>query len=95
MIMSSPYDDLVPKQDPQPKTVQILNQEETNVKSVFTSKTILANLVGGAVALLAAFQGTDLIAANPEYAAYAATGMAVLNLILRLVTTKPVNLTGK
>jgi hypothetical protein len=97
--MSSPYDDLKPEQKPQPRPLPqpkpIPELEDNNVKSIFASKTILANLVGGAVALLAAVQGSDIIAANPEYAAYAATAMAVLNLILRLVTNKGVSLAGK
>ncbi len=98
----SVYDDLVPKPEPKPTPAPepkpVIKPEPTpevtDVKSIFKSKTIWANLVGGAVALLAAIQGSDIVAANPEYAAYAATAMAVLNLFLRLVTDKPVSVTG-
>ena len=82
--MSSVYDNLVPK----PQTIP--EPEESNVKSIFKSKTLWANVLGGVVAMVTAFTNSDMIADNPEYAAYAATGMAVLNLLLRLVTKVPV-----
>jgi hypothetical protein len=84
--MSDVYDDLVPKPEPKP----VPEPEESPVKSIFKSKTIWANLIGGGVALLTALTNSDLVADNPEYAAYAATAMAVLNLVLRMVTKEPV-----
>jgi len=87
--MSSPYDDLVPKSESTPKP------EETNMKSIFKSKTLWANVIGGVVALVAALTNSDIVANNPEYAGYAATAMAVLNIVLRLVTKEPVSVTGK
>lgn len=99
--MSSPYDDLVPdapakpdESQPAPKT-PVTPVEVPDVKSIFKSKTIWANLIGGAVALLGTLSNSDLVAENPELAAYFTTGMAVLNLFLRLVTKEPVSLTGK
>lgn len=87
--MNSIYDDLVPT--PQPRTTPL----ENNMKSIFTSKTIWANLIGGAVAVITHLSNSDLVANNPEVAAYFATGMAVLNLLLRLVTKAPVAILGK
>ena len=92
-MMSNVYDNLIPepRPEPQPEPQKPTPKPEVlDVKSIFKSKTIWANLIGGAVALLAAVTNSDLVAANPEYAAYAATGMAVLNLLLRLVTKEPV-----
>lgn len=87
--MSDPYDDLVPK--PRAKTpVEVID-----VKSILASKTIWANFIGGAVALITTLSNSDLVVQNPELAAYFTTGMAVLNLLLRLVTNKGVSITGK
>ena len=97
--MSSVYDDLVPKPEPdqtEPKPEPTVPEPEViDVKSIFKSKTIWANLLGGAVALITTLSNSDLVAQNPELAAYFATGMAVLNLLLRLVTKDPVSITGK
>lgn len=90
-MSNSPYDDLVTKPDEtQPETPTVPEPEETPVKSIFRSKTLWANLLGGVVALVTSVTNSDLIADNPEYAAYAATAMAVLNLVLRMVTKEPV-----
>ena len=95
--MSSPYDDLKPelKPQPRPKMKPIPRLEEINMKSIFTSKTIWANLIGGAIAIVTAINNSDFVVQNPEVAAYFTTGMAVLNLFLRLVTKNAVSMTGK
>lgn len=80
--MSNVYGGLVPEPVPEPEVL--------DVKSIFKSKTVWANLIGGAVALITALSNSDLVAQNPEVAAYFTTGMAVLNLLLRLVTKEPV-----
>ena len=81
--MSNVYDDLIPEPTPKPEVPEVK-------KSIFKSKTVWANLIGGAVALVTALSNSELVANNPEWAAYFTTGMAVLNLLLRLVTKDPV-----
>lgn len=87
------YDDLVPKPLPEPQPEpqpQPIPPEVPDMKSIFKSKTVWANLIGGAIALVTALSNSDLVVQNPELAAYFTTGMAVLNLVLRLVTKEPV-----
>jgi hypothetical protein len=92
-MMNSVYDDLVP--EPQPDVPEPPTKEENPVKSIFKSWTVWANLAGGIAALAAAVAKSDVVANNPEYAAYAATAMAVINLVLRVFKTKePIKVIG-
>jgi uncharacterized membrane protein len=62
------------------------------MKSIFTSKTFWANIVGGLV-LLASATGNGLPAeiASPEAQSQIVSGiMVVANIILRAITTEPV-----
>lgn len=93
--MSSPYDDLVPEPAPETQPEPTKPLEVIDVKSIFKSKTIWTNLVAGAVAVVTHLADSDLVADNPELAMYFGTGLAVLNLLLRLVTKEPVSVTGK
>ena len=77
---ASPYDELVPKP----------RENEMNGKPLTKSKTFWANLITAAVGILIAVAGSDIIQQNPEYAGYAATAIAVMNVILRLMTKEPV-----
>jgi hypothetical protein len=82
--MSSPYDKLV---DPKPEEKPVVKK-----KRLFRSKTFWVNLVAGIGSVIAAVTNSEMLADNPEVAAYGATGLAVLNLILRFMTKEPVKL---
>lgn len=85
-MSASPYDDLVPNDKPEP------GENNMNPKPLIKSKTFWANLITAAVGILVAVAGSDIIQQNPEYAGYAATAIAVMNVILRLMTKSPVTL---
>lgn len=85
-MSKSPYDGLVP----QPESTK--PQEKDMSKSIFKSKTFWANLLTAVAGIAASVGGSDLIQANPEWAAMAATLIGVLNIGLRFVTKSPVTL---
>jgi hypothetical protein len=93
--MSNPYDDLVPGDgdsvNPQPKPNEPQPQENNmNGKPILQSKTFWANAITAIAGVVAALSGSDLIQANPQWAAIAATVMGVVNIALRFVTNQPV-----
>lgn len=60
------------------------------VKTARNSKTIIANVLTVVIAAATAVNGTDVIAAHPQWTATIVAGIGVLNIILRFVTTKPI-----
>lgn len=59
-------------------------------KKLRKSKTFwinLATVIGGVVTTIG---GSDLIQDNPELAGYGATAIGAMNIVLRLVTGKPI-----
>ncbi|MHC4370206.1 MAG: hypothetical protein ACYSW8_21550 [Planctomycetota bacterium] len=84
--MSSPYDQLV---EPKPEEAPVKKPAR---KRLFRSKTFWVNLFAGAGSVIAAITNSEMLADNPEVAAYGATGLAVVNLILRFMTKEPVKL---
>lgn len=63
-------------------------------KSLLKSKTFWANVIVGAVGVATALMDSPMIAENPEVLAYFATGVSVLNVFLRLITSDEVTVTG-
>lgn len=82
--MSSPYDQLV---DLKPEEKPVAKK-----KRLFRSKTFWVNLFAGVGSVIAAVTNSEMLSDNPEVAAYGATGLAVVNLILRFMTKEPVKL---
>lgn len=60
------------------------------MKKWYTSKTVLVNLATIAGGLVAVFQGSEWIMANPQASAAVLAAAGVVNFLLRLVTTKEV-----
>ena len=60
-------------------------------KSIFRSKTFWANLLGGVLVLLEYLDTIDL----PGGGEAIATGLVLVNLALRYLTTQPVTVSGK
>lgn len=58
-------------------------------KSVFASKTVWLNVIAAVIAIVQGFQGQPWI--NPEWQALI---LAVLNVIVRFLTSQPVSLSG-
>ena len=56
------------------------------------SKTINTNTLAAVVGIITAVAGQEWVAAYPRLAAGLATALAVLNVILRCVTTEPLEL---
>lgn len=86
--MCSPYDglgDVTPQPIPAP-------EEKPVAKRVTRSKTFWVNLIAGVGSLVAMFTNSDIVTDNPEYAAYGATALAVINLVLRFFTKDPVKI---
>ncbi len=63
---------------------------ETNMKSIFASKTFWTNAIIAVVSIVGYFQGADWVAVHPEAVAALGTVVGVLNVILRLITKEPV-----
>jgi len=63
-------------------------------KGLLRSKTFWANLLGGVVSVGAVLVESPFVMSNPQLVAYFATGMAVLNVMLRLVSSDEVTVTG-
>ncbi len=61
-------------------------------KSIFASRTLWANVIGGAVAIATAF-GLDLDIDAEAQTAIVGGIMAVVNIVLRFMTTAPVTVT--
>jgi hypothetical protein len=86
--MTSPYDQLV-----QPKSEEMpVVKEKPARKRLFRSKTFWVNLIAGIGSTVAMITNSELLAEKPEIAAYGATALAVVNLILRFMTKEPVKL---
>ncbi len=62
------------------------------MKTWYQSKTIIVGIVTSVVSILALLQGQDVIKENPELVAALGTVLGVLNIILRFLTDKPVQL---
>ena len=77
----------------QTKVIVFPQLEERNPmekKSVLKSKTVWANMAVIAVGVLGYLQGHELIVENPTVVAILGVAIGVGNVILRLVTDKPV-----
>lgn len=61
-------------------------------KSIFASRTLWANVIGGVAAVATAF-GLDLGLDAEAQTAIVGGIMAVINIVLRLLTTSPVTVT--
>ena len=88
-MSDSLYDDLVPSNEttaPKPK------ENYMNGKSVLKSKTMWVNVFSAITAIIATLGGSDIIQQNPQVAGYAATALAIANVILRLMTKVPVSI---
>lgn len=59
-------------------------------KTARNSKTIAVNVLTLIVAAAAAIGGTDVIAQYPQAAAAITAGVAVVNIVIRFLTTKPI-----
>lgn len=59
-------------------------------KSVYESKTIWFNVLSIAATALTAVGGSEVIADYPVASAAVAVGISVVNVLLRLVTNKPI-----
>lgn len=59
---------------------------------LFKSKTIIVNVLTLSLAVLAAFKGSNLIAAYPEIAASITAAIAAINVVLRFLTTMPLSM---
>ena len=59
-------------------------------KKWYKSRTVLVNLLTLAISIIAVFEGTDWIMANPAAAAAAVSIGATLNVYLRLNTSKAI-----
>lgn len=73
-----PYEDLVP--------------EDNTPKPVTRSKTVWINVASAVAAVVIALANTDLIQENPQMAGLAAAAVSVANIVLRVITSKPVKL---
>jgi len=63
-------------------------------KGLVRSKTFWANVIVGAIGVATALMESPFIAENPEVLAYFATGVSVLNVFLRLISSEKVTVTG-
>lgn len=59
-------------------------------KTVRSSKTIAVNVLTVIVAAAAAVAGTEVIADYPGVAAAITAGIGVVNIVIRFLTTKPI-----
>lgn len=59
-------------------------------KSLYQSKTIWFNILSIVAVALSAVGGTELIAQHPVASGAVAVGISVVNVLLRLVTSKPI-----
>lgn len=59
-------------------------------KKLRTSKTFLVNLMVVAVGAISGAMATDVIVDNPALAGYLVATMGVINIMLRLITGKPI-----
>ncbi|MHA2135966.1 MAG: hypothetical protein ACW99J_19070 [Candidatus Thorarchaeota archaeon] len=82
--MTSPYYNLVP--------AQRSDMTEKPTKPIKDSRTFWVNLVTAVTAVLVTLSNSELIQNNPEVAGIFVTAIAVANIVLRVVTTKPVTL---
>lgn len=94
--MTSDYDALVPDDGTPVEPITPEPQENNmNGKSIFRSKTFWVNLITVVAGLATTIGGSDLIQDNPQAAGIAATVLGVVNVILRLATSKPVSVMPK
>lgn len=63
---------------------------DSQAKSVYASKTVIFNILSIAAVALTAIGGTELIADYPVAAGAVAVAISVVNVLLRLVTSKPI-----
>jgi hypothetical protein len=82
--MTPPYDNLVP--------AQRNDMPEKPTKPIKDSRTFWVNLATAVTAVLVTLSNSELIQNNPEVAGIFVTAIAVANIVLRVVTTKPVTL---
>lgn len=59
-------------------------------KTARNSKMIAVNVITVIIAAAAAVAGTDVIAEYPQVAAAITAGVGVMNIVLRFLTTKPI-----
>lgn len=61
-------------------------------KAIWWSKTFWANLITAAIAILSLGELRDLLGPNADR--YAILAMGVLNVVMRLISSGPVTMTG-
>lgn len=59
-------------------------------KSLFASKTVWVNVIVLAAGIVSAIAGSELIAEYPQLVAGFVAAQSALNVVLRLITTKPI-----
>lgn len=85
--MSSPYDNLA---SPGDKPVDANKKGGTMGKGLLRSKTAWVSLITTVVGFGTWLSGSEIIADRPEVVAAVVTGLGVLNMILRILTKKPI-----
>lgn len=87
--MSNPYLGLIgddTKKDPKPTD----KGDKTMAKGLFKSKTFWVNALTAVAGIAAFFQGSELIATNPQVVAGIGTFLGIVNVLLRLVTKEAI-----
>lgn len=59
-------------------------------KGLLKSKTFWVNALTAVVSVATYFQGSEILASNPEIVALIGTGIGVVNVVLRLITKEPI-----
>jgi len=60
------------------------------MKSIFASKTVWVNVVVLTAGIVTCIAGSDLIADYPQIVAGFVAAQSALNVVLRLITSKPI-----
>jgi len=61
-------------------------------KAWYASKTLWVQIITFVISVIALAQGQDFITSNPAVVAGMATALSVLNIVLRILTGKPLTL---